>query len=154
MTTLTWTNPGKQERFLGKSFTSHLDIDISMYLLCVWVVSIILVWRSWRCGVLTGVCAAVSLQVGALGVHLVAPGKVTTVNSPLFQRVGWFSRNGMLRARVNYYRWVIAPVNRKQKQMLLLSPGGGAAAQEDPPGVNNQDEAPRCSNKPESPILQ
>lgn len=61
------------------------------------------------CGVLTSVCPAVSLQVGALGVHLVAAGKVTSVDSPLFQRIGRLSRDGMLRARVNYYRWVIAP---------------------------------------------
>lgn len=52
---------------------------------------------------LTGVCPAVCLKVGAFGVHFVAPGKVTTVNSPLFQRVGRFSRDGMLHARVNYY---------------------------------------------------
>lgn len=53
--------------------------------------------------ILTGVCPAVCLKVGAFGVHFVAPGKVTTVNSPLFQCVGGFSGDGMLRARVNYY---------------------------------------------------
>lgn len=60
----------------------------------------------------------------------------------------------MLCARVNYYRWVVAPENRKREPMLLLSPGGGAVAEEDPPGANNQDEAPRCSDKPEKNILQ
>lgn len=47
---------------------------------------------------LTGVCPAVGLEVGALGVHFVAAGEVAAVNSPLFQCVRRFSRERMLRA--------------------------------------------------------
>lgn len=72
------------------------------------------------CGVLTSVCPAVSLQVGTLGVHLVAARKVTSVNSPLFQRVGRLSGDGMLRARVNYYRCIIAPKKQETEANIRL----------------------------------
>lgn len=55
-----------------------------------------LVKYSLRVKILTGVCPAVCLEVRALGVNFVAAGKVTAVNSSLFQCVRRFSRERML----------------------------------------------------------
>lgn len=83
----------------------------------------------------TGVCPAVCLQVGAFGVHFVAPGKVTAVNPPLLQRVGGLGRDGVLRARVNYHGRVVAPGKNTQQTQTgkyQLEPDGGAASQQSP----------------------
>lgn len=52
-------------------------------------------------GGLTGVRPAMRLQVGALGVHLVAAGEVAAVDSPLLQCVGRLCGDGVVCARVH-----------------------------------------------------
>lgn len=54
-------------------------------------------------GFLTGVRPAVCLQVGALGVHLVAPGEVAAVDSPLLQCVGRLCGERVVCAGVDYH---------------------------------------------------
>lgn len=46
---------------------------------------------------------AVRLQVGTLGVHLVAAGEVAAVDPPLLQRVGRLRGEGVVCAGVDYH---------------------------------------------------
>lgn len=67
---------------------------------------------------LTGVRPAVRLQVGALGVHLVAAGEVAAVDAPLLQRVGRFCGQRVVRARVHDHRRVVAPGTQNAGQRV------------------------------------
>lgn len=58
-------------------------------------------------GLLSCVCPAMSLEVGALGVHLVAASEIAAVNPPFLQRVGRVDRERMLGTRVDDHRGVI-----------------------------------------------
>lgn len=46
---------------------------------------------------------AMRLQMGALGVHLVAAGEVAAVDPPLLQRVGGLCGERVVCARVDYH---------------------------------------------------
>ena len=60
-------------------------------------------------------CPAVGLEVGALGVHLVAAAKVAAVDTPLLQRLGGVGGQGVLGPRLDDHRRVVTPAEGQRR---------------------------------------
>ena len=80
-------------------------------------------------------CSAVGLEVGALGVHLVAAAKVTAVETPLLQRLGGVGGQGVLGPRLDDHRRVVTPKERQRGGRGSEGAGVGGMSRGSPSGL-------------------